>query len=77
MQYWFNTTTGQVEAHDDPARAKSAHLLGPYSSQEEAAQALEIAAAKTAAWDEEDRAEQEWKTGDPEAKDWDANPLND
>lgn len=77
MQYWYNTRSGQVEASDDPKRARSADLLGPYSSEEEASRALEIAAERTAAWDEEDRAEDEWRSGDAEARNWDSNPLND
>ncbi|MFK5583840.1 methionine aminopeptidase [Serinicoccus sp. LYQ131] len=76
MQYWFNTRTQQVEAHDDPARARSADLLGPYGSQQEAAQALETAAARTAAWDEAEKAEDEWRTGDPEASRRDTSPLD-
>jgi hypothetical protein len=64
MQYWFNTVTRQVEAHDDPRRARSQDLLGPYPTHQEAEQALDTAAQRTAAWDDEDRAEQEWRTGD-------------
>ena len=77
MEYWYNTKTGRVEATDDPERARSADLMGPYGSEEEASRALEIAAQRTAQWDEEERKEQEWRTGDPEAADWDSNPLND
>lgn len=77
MPFWFNTKTHQVETHDDPARARSADLMGPYDSEAEAARAYEIAAQRTARWDEEDRAEQEWATGDAERSDWDNNPLND
>jgi hypothetical protein len=74
MQYWFNTRSRQVEAHDDPARARIEDLLGPYATEEEASRALEIAAARTEQWDEEERAEREWRTGDPEGQD--NNPLN-
>lgn len=77
MEYWFNTRTGGVEAHDDPARARSADLMGPYASEDEASRALETAAARTASWDEEERKEREWRTGDAESADWDNNPLND
>lgn len=76
-EYWYNTRTSQVESSDDPARARSADLMGPYASEEEASRALETAAERTARWDEEDRAEREWKTGDADAADWDNNPLND
>lgn len=75
-QYWYNTKTGQVEAGDDPARARSIDLLGPYATEDEASRALETAAARTEAWDEEERAEEEWRTGDADASDWDNNPLN-
>ncbi|GAA5157086.1 methionine aminopeptidase [Ornithinimicrobium tianjinense] len=77
MQFWFNTKTGQVESGDDPERARSADLMGPYESEADAARAYEIAAERTAAWDEEDRAEDEWATGDAGASNWDNNPLND
>lgn len=75
-QYWYNTRTGQVEAGDNPDRARSADLMGPYASEDEASRALEIAAARTEAWDEEERAEDEWRTGDADASGWDSNPLN-
>lgn len=77
MEYWFNTKTGQVQTGGDPGRARSADLLGPYPTEEEAARAYDIAAERTAKWDEEDRAEQEWKSGDAETSGWDNNPLND
>lgn len=67
MQYWFNTTTGQVESSADEHRARSADLLGPYDSEAEAARALEIAREKTAKWDEQQR----------EEDNWDNNPFND
>lgn len=37
--YWFNTRTGQVE---DGPQSLSIDRLGPFSSREEAARALEI-----------------------------------
>ncbi|MDO5739528.1 MAG: methionine aminopeptidase [Ornithinimicrobium sp.] len=76
MEYWFNTKTGQVESDLDPERARSADLLGPYGSAEEAGRALEIAQQRTAAWDAEEAAEDEWKSGDAQASAWDNNPLN-
>jgi hypothetical protein len=75
-EYWYNTKTGRVEASEDPERARSADLMGPYSSEDEASRALEIAAQRTAAWDEEDRAEDEWRSGDADRSGWDSNPLN-
>lgn len=77
MEYWFNTTTGQVESGIDPKRARIGDLLGPYGSQEEAQRAYETARARTEAWDEEDEAEEQWRTGDADARNWDNNPLND
>lgn len=67
MQYWYNTKTGQVESEVDDKRARSADLLGPYSSEEEASRALEIAREKTEKWDEQER----------EEDNWDNNPFND
>ena len=67
MQYWFNTKTGQVEQGDDPERARSADLMGPYDSQADASRAYEIAAEKTEKWDDEDR----------EDDNWDNHPFND
>lgn len=76
MPYWFNVHTKQVEAHDDPARARGGNLLGPYETESEAAAALETARQRTEAWDEEERREREWETGDGDADAWDNNPLN-
>jgi hypothetical protein len=50
-EFWFNTTTGQV---DEGHRAAAAHLLGPYPTREAAEKALESARARTEAWDRED-----------------------
>jgi len=58
VQYWYNVTTGRVESDDE--RSRGADVLGPYSSQEEASKALEIARSKTEKWDSEDR---EWDEG--------------
>ena len=59
MQYWYNIETGQVE--EDAAHSRKDNLMGPYSSREDAAAALSKAAARTEAWDEEDR---RWREGD-------------
>ncbi|PZU42427.1 MAG: methionine aminopeptidase [Arsenicicoccus sp.] len=67
MQYWYNTKTGQVESEIDEQRARSADLLGPYGSEDEATRALEIAREKTKRWDEQEQDEDNW----------DNNPLND
>jgi hypothetical protein len=58
-QFWFNTRTGQVETNENKGQSKD--LLGPYPTEAEAAQALEIARQRTEAWDEEDR---RWRDGD-------------
>ncbi len=57
MKYWYNVNTGQIE--EDDATSRKENLLGPYSSREEAAHALELAKQRTEAWDEEDRLEAE------------------
>ena len=58
MAYWFNIATGQVES--DENRSQNADVMGPYESEAEAASALAIARAKTEAWDEEERKDEEW-----------------
>lgn len=75
MPFWFNVRTNKVEAHDDPARARSADLMGPYDSEEEATLAVERAAQRTAQWEEEERREREWASGDPDRRSSD--PRND
>lgn len=62
MKFWFNVETGQVE--DDDTRSRKETLLGPYSSREEAQQALEKARERTESWDEEDR---RWAEGERRA----------
>lgn len=64
MQYWFNVDSREVEAHDDPDRARSAKLIGPYDTQAEAEQALAKAAERTAEWDEQDRRDAGWDDED-------------
>lgn len=60
MTYWFNIRTHEVEAHDDPERDRAAFLMGPYETEAEAAQALQKAAERTEAWDEEDLSDEQW-----------------
>ena len=76
MSYWFNVRTGQVEAHDDPERAKGGDLMGPYGTEAEAGAALETARKRTEEWDEAERREREWESGDPDGNRSDNNPLN-
>ena len=52
-QYFYNVSTGQVEALTN--RGQSKDLLGPYPTREAAEAALATAKAKTEAWDEEER----------------------
>jgi hypothetical protein len=57
MVFWYNIESGQVEP--DESKSQSADLMGPYDTEEQARNALQTAAEKTAAWDEEDRAYEE------------------
>ncbi|MFP5360684.1 MAG: SPOR domain-containing protein [Actinomycetes bacterium] len=51
VEYYFNTRTRMVEK----GRVSSwEHLMGPYSTAEEAAGALEIAKARNDTWDDDD-----------------------
>ena len=56
--YYYNIRTQMVE-HGRLSAWE--HLMGPYETHEEAEQALEIAAARTADWDEDDA---EWDDED-------------
>lgn len=58
MAYWYDVATGTVQ--QDGATDPKATLMGPYDTAEDAQRALETAAQKTAAWDQEDR---EWEQG--------------
>lgn len=59
MAYWFNVSSGQVESDDN--KSQSDDLMGPYNSQEEAANALQTARERTEKWDAEDKA---WEEGE-------------
>ena len=65
MAYWYNVDTKQVESDD--TRSQNAEVMGPYETEAEAAGALATARAKTEAWDEQDRKDKEWETGDAQA----------
>ena len=56
--YYFNIRTKMVE---HGKQSPWEHLMGPYDTREEAEIALEIAAARTADWDEDDA---EWDEED-------------
>ncbi|MFN8098031.1 MAG: methionine aminopeptidase [Dermatophilaceae bacterium] len=59
MAFWYNVTTGAVE--DDANRGQDSEVMGPYDTADEASRAIEIAAERTKAWDEEDR---RWEEGE-------------
>ncbi len=59
QQFWFNTETKQVE---QGRQSHYRNLMGPYSTAAEAQQALQTAASRTEAWDDEDDA---WDKGTP------------
>ncbi|WP_377643112.1 methionine aminopeptidase [Oryzobacter terrae] len=67
MPYWYNVDSGQVETDDN--RSQDANVMGPYDSQEAAANALRSARENTEKWDREDK---EWGEGggawDPESQ---------
>jgi hypothetical protein len=62
MAYWYNLNSGQVETDDDKSQGDD--LMGPYDSQDQAANALQTARQRTEAWDEADRAWEEGGTED-------------
>ncbi|WP_298456855.1 SPOR domain-containing protein [uncultured Cellulomonas sp.] len=51
-EYWYNTATHEVE---EGRRSSWRNLMGPYPTRAAAQAALDLAAARTEAWDEEDR----------------------
>lgn len=68
MQYWYNVTRGCVET--DETRGQGEDVLGPFSTEAEAQNALATAHARTEKWDDEDRewdergASETWKAAD-------------
>lgn len=61
MNYYYCLTHRRVESEDG---CKASDRLGPYDSQAEAGRAIEIAAERTEAWDNDP----EWNDKDPEAE---------
>jgi hypothetical protein len=59
MAYWYNVSSGQVESDDNKSQGDD--LMGPYDSQEDAANALQKARERTEKWDAEDKA---WEEGE-------------
>lgn len=53
-EYWFNTRTNQVEVGK---QSIAVYRIGPFSTFEEASNALEILAAKSKQWREKDEQE--------------------
>jgi hypothetical protein len=52
-EFWFNVRTRQVEELETKSQSKD--LMGPYPTRTAAERALERAAERTEAWDEEER----------------------
>jgi len=50
-EFYYNVSTGQVE---EGRQSPGTELMGPYPTQEAARKALETAADRNKAWDEED-----------------------
>lgn len=63
-KYWYNFTTGKVEKG---IQSPVSELAGPYDTEAEAAAAPETIAARNAAWDAEDAADDEWNSAAPSA----------
>lgn len=57
-KFYFNVSTGQVEQGN---QSPGADLMGPYDTEQEAANAYQTAQARTDAWDEQDR---QWDEGE-------------
>lgn len=71
MSYWYNVRTGTVEV--DGQTSHKEDLMGPYATEAEASCALERAAERTEAWEEEDRRRAEEKArerGEDPDDDW-------
>ncbi|QRZ60919.1 SPOR domain-containing protein [Rothia sp. ZJ932] len=51
-EYWYNTSTGEVEEGQQSAVTK---LWGPYATYEEAANAMKTAQARNEQWEEENK----------------------
>ena len=55
-EYWFNTKTKAVEVGK---QALALYRIGPFSTREEAENALEILTSRSQAWTEEDEQEKD------------------
>ncbi|MCA5894991.1 SPOR domain-containing protein [Isoptericola sp. NEAU-Y5] len=56
VQYWYNTSTGQVE--EGTERSSWTNRLGPYPTREAAERALDTAKQRNDSWEEE---EADWR----------------
>ncbi len=54
-EFYFNIATHEVE---EGKTSSWANRMGPYATREEAANALDLAARRSEAWDEEDEREE-------------------
>lgn len=70
-RYYYNVATGEVERGYE---SDWTHRMGPYDTAAEAADALEIAKARNAAWEAEEAREKKWAEGDDD--DTDQGALN-
>ena len=61
MAYWWCLKHSRVEPDKGCAHAER---LGPYDTEEEAADALHRAKERTEEWDAQDRADDAWGSGD-------------
>lgn len=61
QKWYFNLETGEVE--NGPV-SDWTRRIGPYASEAEATQALEIARARNEKWEAEDARERAWADGD-------------
>ncbi|MDO4254823.1 MAG: SPOR domain-containing protein [Kocuria sp.] len=52
MEFWYNLNTHEVE---EGAQSDYSQLMGPYTSREDAQQALRTAAENTRRWDDAER----------------------
>lgn len=58
-KFWYNLTTGEVErGFESPAIDRA----GPFDTAEEAANAPEVLRARSRAWAEDERREDDWTT---------------
>lgn len=57
QSWWYNSRTGEVEHGPE---SPSIHRIGPFASREEASRAPEVIAARSKAWDEDEKRDGSW-----------------